>query len=114
MGNVVGHESQVRIRVRKTGDLREFKIEKALDLPPKTCLLTITDQGLFDTDKKPKTKAKPGTEDSDDTKAKDKKTSKKTEKSSKKTAPSKAAEPEEAEEEAEEPEEPEETEEAEE
>jgi len=114
MGNVVGHESQVRIRVRKTGDLREFKIEKALDLPPKTCLLTITDQGLFDTDKKPKTKAKPSAEDSEDTKTKDKKAPKKSEKSSKKVTLSKVAESEEAEEATEEPEEPEEPEETEE
>lgn len=114
MGNVVGHESQVRIRVRKMGELREFKIEKALDLPPKTCLLAMTDKGLFDTDKKLKTKAKPVLDDSDDTKTKDKKTPKKTEKSSKKTVPSKAAEPEEADEAAEEPDESEETEEAEE
>ena len=105
MGNVVGHESQVRIRVRKKGELREFKIEKALDLPPKICLLTMTDQGLFDEEKKPK-KAKGDTADDEEseTKSKEKKAAKKPAKKAFKGKKEKAEEEQEPEEAEEEPE----------
>ena len=59
MGNVVGHESQVRImvRVKSAADgLRLFKIEKALDLPPESCELYLGASGF--TDDKPKTPKK--------------------------------------------------------
>lgn len=78
MGNVVGHESQVRIRVRKVTDGREFKIEKALDLPPKSCILTMTDLGLVDSEKKPKKgKGSTGEEKDNGMKSKEKKAAKK-------------------------------------
>ena len=51
MGNVVGHESQVRIMVRTKSSskgLRELKIEKAIDLPPKSCELYLGYWGFTD------------------------------------------------------------------
>jgi len=61
MGFVVGHEAHVRIRVsiKSTGDaLRLFAIEKALDLPPKECILQIDEHGLSDIEVKPTKKGK--------------------------------------------------------
>lgn len=51
MGNVVGHESQVRIMVRiknSASGLRIFKVEKALDLAPEECEIFLGHDGLRD------------------------------------------------------------------
>jgi DNA repair protein RadA len=56
MGIVVGHESQVRLRisVKSTAEgLRKVVVEKALDLPPDQCIIKITNQGFVDEDWKP-------------------------------------------------------------
>ncbi len=51
MGYVVGHEAQVRILVQvknKEAGLREFRIDKALDLPPADCILQVSEIGFTD------------------------------------------------------------------
>ncbi|MHA1132515.1 MAG: helix-hairpin-helix domain-containing protein [Candidatus Helarchaeota archaeon] len=56
MGIVVGHESQVRLRisVKSAADgLRKVVVEKALDLPPNHCIIKITDVGFVDENWKP-------------------------------------------------------------
>lgn len=61
MGNVIGHESQVRIRisVKSTADsTRSFYIEKALDLPPREVILELTEQGFVDMESKGKAEGK--------------------------------------------------------
>ncbi len=58
MGLVVGHESQVRIRIqKKSGPEREIMIEKAIDLPEDTCKLDMTEFG-FEEQKEKKKKGK--------------------------------------------------------
>ena len=51
MGNVVGHESEIRIQISikssKRGD-RKFRIDKAVDLPREETILTLMNTGYYD------------------------------------------------------------------
>jgi len=55
LGLAIGTIPHIRIRIdikdRRKG-LREFKIEKAIDLPPNTVILRLSDDGFFDLKKK--------------------------------------------------------------
>ncbi|MHA1266156.1 MAG: helix-hairpin-helix domain-containing protein [Candidatus Helarchaeota archaeon] len=62
MGLIVGHESQVRLRItiKNTAQgLRKVDVEKAIDLPPSSCIIKITDIGFVDEDWKPPKPSKP-------------------------------------------------------
>ncbi|MHA1230453.1 MAG: helix-hairpin-helix domain-containing protein [Candidatus Helarchaeota archaeon] len=51
MGNVIGHESEVRIQVSiksSSKGERKFKIEKAVDLPRDEVVLKLTETGYYD------------------------------------------------------------------
>ncbi|MFX1296438.1 MAG: ATPase domain-containing protein [Promethearchaeota archaeon] len=61
MGNIVGHESQVRLRIAvksKAEGLRKIEVEKALDLPPESCIIKITSEGFVDLEDKTKKSVK--------------------------------------------------------
>jgi len=63
MGNVIGHESEIRIQILIKSSAkgeRKFKIEKAVDLPREEIILKLTDTGYYDMGVSPtKTKRQP-------------------------------------------------------
>lgn len=63
MGLLIGHESQVRLRIApKKGSLKEIKVEKAVDLPNLTCELELNEFGFIEPEKKKKGGKKKGEE----------------------------------------------------
>ncbi|MHA1310602.1 MAG: helix-hairpin-helix domain-containing protein [Candidatus Helarchaeota archaeon] len=56
MGNVIGHESEIRIQVTIKSSAkgeRKFKVEKAVDLPKSEVVLVLRDTGYYDLGVKP-------------------------------------------------------------
>jgi len=55
-GNILGHEIQVRVAIRRLtglGDQRDFYVEKAVDLENNSCLLTMHSQGFYEVGEDP-------------------------------------------------------------